>query len=542
MTRRLIQTVKTVCVDSEPDAPAALNVQSGFRAEREHTHLGELFAKTAHEFYEQAAITAAAGTYRYDWLLAAARSIAHGLLSDEAFRTGDRVIILQANSPEYVASFYGTLLARGVAVPVPPDVDPARLEFIVNSTEPTHLLTQSRWVTRRPDLQGTQHATWRIPFPMDLGVRDAARNRCDVEHGDDLAAIFFTSGSSGTPKGVMLSHQNLISNARSIQQYLDLRPTDRPLCVLPFYHAFGNSVLQSHVLTGANLILDGSALFPESMVTTIAKHGATSLAGVPDIFRLLLDRSSLGRTPLPTLRSMSVAGGALPFDLAVQVAERIRPASLFVMYGQTEATARLSYLPPERLCELPGSIGRGVLGVRLEVVNEFGQPVAPGEVGEIRARGDNIMLGYWRDPAGTSEVLRDGYLHTGDLATIDRDGWIFVKGRRSSLIKIAGHRVHPSELENFIRSRMPIRQAVAVPFDLAGCGTRLALFAIPESELVPPSVTDIVTRCRSELPRHLVPDYVEVVADLPLNHALKIDRLRLTQIAEQAAARRRASA
>src|SRR5690606_34002078 len=116
------------------------------------------------------------------------------------------------------------------------------------------------------------------------------------------------------------------------------------------------------------------------------------------------------------------------------------PAKLFIMYGQTEATARLSYLPPESLETRFGSIGRGIPGVELQVVDPTGEPVAPGEIGEIRARGANVMLGYWRDPSATASVLRDGWLYTGDLATVDADGFIYPQGRQSGLVKIAGHR------------------------------------------------------------------------------------------------------
>ena len=193
----------------------------------------------------------------------------------------------------------------------------------------------------------------------------------------------------------MLSHRNLIENALSIQQYLSIDERDRPLCVLPFYHAFGNSVLQSHLLAGANLILDGKTLFPETLMTAMVRHQATSLSAVPDLVRLLLERTSLGKTPLPSLRYMTVAGGALQRELALMMAERIAPASFFTMYGQTEATARLAYVPPEKLTELPaGCIGRAVPGVELEVVDDNGIVLPPGEIGELRARGPNVMLGY----------------------------------------------------------------------------------------------------------------------------------------------------
>src|SRR5207245_673008 len=156
---------------------------------------------------------------------------------------------------------------------------------------------------------------------------------------------------------------------------------------------------------------------------------------------LLLDRSSLGQTRLPCLRYMAVAGGALPHELALESASRIVPAEFFVMYGQTEATARLAYVPPEFLEGLSGGcVGRAIPGVTLEVVDETRFAVSPGTTGELRAKGPNLMLGYWRDQAATDERIRDGWLYTGDLATIDEKGWIVLKGRGNSFVKIAGFR------------------------------------------------------------------------------------------------------
>ena len=506
-------------------------------------HLGWLFASVAERQPSRTAVTTASESVSYQSLLVAAKSVAEALQLDELFQIGGRVILLMSNSPEYIAGFFGTLLAGGVVVPLPPDVESGRLSLIAESTEATHLLTQPRWLRTRRDLQN------RVGSPITL-MHDETRNEAATfDHAakitggaDSLAAIFFTAGSSGTPKGVMLSHRNLISNASSIRQYLEVTEDDRPLCVLPFYHAFGNSVLQSHLLAGAELILDGSVPFPETIIAALSRHRATSLSGVPDLFRFLLERSSLGRAPLPDLRYMAVAGGALTHALNLAVAERIAPALFHVMYGQTEATARLSTLPPDQLAGRPGCIGRGIPGVTLQVVNEQGHSVAPGEIGEVRCHGPNVMLGYWRDQETTKNFVRDGWLYTGDLATVDDDGWIFVKGRRSSLVKIAGFRVHPAEIEEFVIRRFAVPQAVVVPFEQSGIGTRLALFVRGSHETRALTTAEIIRICRVELPRHMVPEHVQLVDQFPLNDAFKINQPLLTQLAEKATAWRRASA
>ena len=508
----------TVSETVRPCAPAAPRV----------SHLGRRFEQVAAEIQNQAAIVTAKGAYRYSELLSAAQIVRDRLLADPAFQPGDRVLAWLSNGPEYVAAFYGTLLAGGVVVPTPPDAESSRLSYVISVCEARYVLTADAVLRKRPSPSPDESEV------LSLGSegRGPASVSGELPGGDAVAAIFFTSGSTGEPKGVTLSHNNLLSNAQSIVDYLGITADERALGILPFYHAFGNSVLQTHLLCGATIVLAGSFLFPETILDAIAEHHVTSLSGVPDVFRTLLARTNLGQRELPTLRYLGVAGGRLDPDQAQVLAFRAAPANVVIMYGQTEATARLSYLPPELLEERHGSIGRGIPGVELQVVNEAGVPVAPGETGEIRGRGPNVMLGYWRDPEGTAAVLRDGWLYTGDLATVDADGFIYPQGRRSGLVKIAGFRVHPGELEEFVRREAAVLEAVAVPYEAPGLGTRLALFVQPwNGELTPESLRAL---CAGGLPRHKVPEHIEVLDRFPLNDSYKVDRRALVRRAEAA--------
>ncbi len=494
-------------------------------------HLGWAFRVAASQSSERPAIVTAKEVWSYSQLAAAANRVATGLLDQPDFAPGARVLLIIPNSVEYVAAFYGTLLAGAVVVPVPPTTEAVTLQGIVASTEARVIITTDRVVRTRTEFREgwPEH---RYPQAEAAGLPSFSRQGT----GQDLAAIFFTAGSSGPPKGVMLSHENFLENARAIREYLMIGPDDRPLCVLPFPHAFGNSVMQSHLLSGACLILEGQPAFPETLIEALVRRECTSLSGVPDLFRLLLERTTLGRTELPRLRYMAVAGGALPRPLALEVAGRIAPAELFVMYGQTEATARLAFVPPERLADLPdGSIGQPVAGTTLQVVDDAGRAVQPGEIGEVRARGPGVMLGYWRDPAATAERLRDGWLSTGDLAIVENDGGIVLKGRRSALLKVAGFRVHPADLEDFAVRRLPAAQAVAVGFETPETGTRLALFVRQGSGAPELTMSAAMARCRAELPRHLVPDFVRFVEAFPLNASMKIDRPELVRRAEREA-------
>ena len=512
------------------DGTSPPSLSTGFTGFHEHkaNNLGTRFLSTACRNIDQSAILTKDGEWSYSDLAIAAFNVAIALQSSPDFQPRARVVVMLPNSFEYIAAFYGTQLADGVVVPVPPRTERQALQRIIESTEASTVVIPSG--TKRPDPFGEQlplHNVTLSGMPSD----SFSQFRTPKSGDNELAAIFFTSGSTGDPKGVMLSHRNLISNASSIQQYLEINSQDRPLCVLPFYHAFGNSVLQSHLLAGATLILDGSTVFPETLINAISSYQATSLSAVPDLVRVLLERTSLGRSELPSLRYLAVAGGALRHELAVEVARRISPARLYLMYGQTEATARLAYVPPDRFQSLPaGCIGQAIPGVELEVVDETGRPAATGTTGELRARGDNVMLGYWQDEASTSDKLRDGWLLTGDLAEIDAEGWIYHRGRQNAIVKIAGFRVHPADLEEFAVRKLLASQAVAVAYEAPQVGTRLALFLKSTDVL---TQAEILSRCRESLPRHMVPSLVRLLETIPLNSSLKADRLLLTQIAER---------
>jgi acyl-CoA synthetase (AMP-forming)/AMP-acid ligase II len=514
----------SISVDSQSSRQGGVQVPPSRQDEVAGTDLVCAFLEVCRNAPNQPAIISAGQSWTYARLRESVQQLAGQLREEPDFQAGDRILLLLKNSPEYVVAFYGTLLAGGIAVPLPVDIERPRLRDLTARCTPRLLLTSqevhAQWAATK-NSRGTDP-------PFDETPPIAAN---DFDLPADLAAIFFTSGSTGEPKGVMLSHQNLLSNARSIREYLRITSEERCVAILPFYHAFGNSILQSHLLSGATLILDGMHAFPETILTAIRDHEATSFSAVPELYQALLRRSTLGETPLPSLRYMSVAGGRLPPEACLEVAQRIAPAQFFVMYGQTEATARLSYLPPQELKSRAGSIGQGIPDVQLQVVDDTGTPVQPGELGRIRARGPNIMLGYWNDPAGTSEVLKDGWLYTGDLATVDEQGFVLIRGRHGEFLKINGYRVHPRELEDFVAEALTIERAVAVPVETLETGTRLALFVQPSQREPDVSRHAILEACRKGLPPHKVPCHVEVTTEFPLNHALKLDRLALSQLA-----------
>lgn len=348
-------------------------------------------------------------------------------------------------------------------------------------------------------------------------------------HAD--AALMFTSGTTSRPKAVRVTHANLAANTASIISYLELRSRDRMLVILPFHYCYGASLLHTHLAAGGSVVLCNTFTFPETAVELIASQECTGFAGVPSSFQLLVRTSSFASRALPSLRLVQQAGGRLPPAQIEELVAAQPGARVYVMYGQTEATARLSYLPPERLGDKLGSIGRGVPGVELTVIGEDGLPVAPGEQGEIIARGASISPGYVNDPEQTAEKFPGGALRTGDLATVDSDGFIFITGRSGDFIKSWGYRISPHQVEEAALAHGALAAAavVGLPDPRAGEAVVLAAVALPGGTI---DTAELLAHLRARLPKHMVPEAVHVLDALPLTASGKVAKPQLRSLLE----------
>jgi len=489
-------------------------------------NLATAFFDVARARADHPAVATAAGAFSYDRILRAAVHVKKHLCARPDYAPGARVALQLSNSPEYLAAFYGTLLADCVVVPLPVSLEAPRREKILDLCSPDVLIGSPGNFN---SLEYRSSTTLTVTEDRNEELSSATPRRRDR----DLAMLLFTSGSMGMPKGVMLSHRNLLANADSILHELPIRPDDRALVVLPFCHAFGNSVLQTHILSGATLLLGQGLTFPSSILDALDELGATSFSAVPETYGMLLKYGQLGRRSLRALRYMAVAGGELRHDLAADIADRIAPASFHVMYGQSEATARLAVLPPKALHTHRGSIGKPIRGVELAARDESKRELPAGKVGMLYARGDNVMLGYWQDPAATADVLTaDGWLKTGDLAHRDDDGFFYLHGRASLLVKVQGHRVHPAEIEDLVEAAFPQASAVAIPVT-RGEDTRFVLF-LAQRDNRPIDVAKIRATCQRELPPYKVPVQYKVLDQFPLTSGHKVDRAALALLIPQA--------
>lgn len=453
------------------------------------------------------------------------------LISGYGVQKGDRVVIFCDNSIEYVLAYFGTLAVNAIAVPVNPARTADNIMHIVNKCSPKLIIACISTIDK---LNRATKGLLENIISIDFGdLWDSSSKVCGPEtlqytsaHKDDPAVILFTSGTTAYPKGVTLTHGNLLANTEAIIEYLHLTSEDSILMTLPFTYSYGNSILLTHAFMGASVIIENSTAFPYKVLEKIRDQEVTGFSTVGSYINLMLKYIKSTDTEadfFDKLRYITLAGESANNSDIDFICKNFPNVKLYVMYGQTEASARLSYLDPELLPEKIGSIGKGLSNVELKVVDETGMDIRPGEIGEIIARGPNIMKCYWEDPEATKEVLKGGWLYTGDKATVDEEGYIYVKGRKTDMIKYMGHRISPLEIENVINSFSYVKESAVVESTKDDVPI-IKAFVVMEKDC--PS-EDIRRYVYSKLPVFMRPQVFEIVARLPRTDTGKIMRSAL---------------
>lgn len=452
-------------------------------------------------------------------------------LLDRGLTKGDRVGLFSENSPFFITAYLGAIRAGLCVVPFQIDGSDRSLRQIVTSTGMKRIFVSARFHRRVVPLADELGVPLDVEAADQLPTADRPAALPPLDYSRDLASLMLTSGSTGRPKAVMVTHGNIESNTKEIVRYLGLTADDRAMVVLPFHHCYGASLMHTHLMAGASLVLNNRFLFPEKVLDEIEQRQCTGFAGVPATYQILLRKTRLARRSFPSLGWMQQAGGKLPNALIRELRRALPQARLFVMYGQTEATARMSYLPPEQLDEKLGSIGKGLPGTRLEVLGPDATPVRPGsdQVGEIVASGENVTLGYWDDPEETRRFFRNGKLHTGDVARVDSEGFIFLVERARDFIKPMGNRVSPKEVEEVI-AELPEVVEVAVigtPHEIMGEAIAAFVVGAGTDKLTADRVRD---HCRDHLPNYKIPEYVEFLPALPKTANGKVAKEELKKL------------
>ena len=432
------------------------------------------------------------------------------------------ILLISENSVFFITTYLAIMKSGNVCIPLNPAIEQENLNYIIAETKSKHAFIPEK-LKLKHDLFDLK--AWNEDYKevFGAGYQDQVNSLSGQFDEQNLAQILFTSGSTGKPKGVMLSHKNLIANTGSIVQYLELNQEDIIEIVLPFYYCYGLSLLHTHLRVGGSVVLNNHFIFLGTIISDLKKYKCTGFAGVPSHYQILLRKSkTFTKTDFPNLRYVTQAGGKLHDAFIREFVEAFPDKKFFVMYGQTEATARLSWLPPELVLEKIGSIGKGIPGVELDIVDKNGQAVKMGETGEIIANGDNIMLGYLNDEKANSETLVDGWLHTGDLAKKDEDGFIYLMARKKEILKVGGKRISPKEIEEVIVSVPEVVDCTieGIYDDLLGEAIK-AIVVLKDGTTEDLAKEMIIKACIKNLSKFKIPQVFEFKNRLEVNEAGK---------------------
>jgi acyl-CoA synthetase (AMP-forming)/AMP-acid ligase II len=364
-------------------------------------------------------------------------------------------------------------------------------------------------------------------FLGDQQVKKPDVDRIDI----DLASIIYTSGSTGEPKGVMMSHLNMTSAADSIITYLKNTEDDIILNVLPLSFDYGLYQILMASKFGGTVVLEKSYAFPYAIIKKIIKENVTGFPGVPTIFAMLLKIKDLESFDFRHLRYFSNTGAVLPVHHISLIRQKFPKVQIYSMYGLTECK-RVSYLPPEEIDIRPDSVGKGMPNEDVFIVDENGNRLGCGEIGELVVRGSNLMKGYWKSPEETERRLRPGkypgekVLYTGDLFRVDEEGYLYFVSRKDDMIKTRGERVSPKEIEDVLHDMDGVYEAAIIPLpdELLGSVIKAFLVTDPLKNI---TEKDVIQFCSQNLETFMVPKYVEFVKEFSKTSSGKIDKKQL---------------
>jgi len=462
---------------------------------------------------------------------------------------GDRVAIYVENSVEAVLSIFGTLKAGAVFLMVNPTTKPEKLSYILNNCRAkgwichgTKLASMRNYWSQTPHLENVivvgQKSSDFVGGAMrcvaleDLLAYNVHSTRCPPKKGIDidLAALLYTSGSTGNPKGVMMTHLNIVSAATSITTYLEKVPDDVILNVLPLSFDYGLYQVLMGFKVGGTIVLEPSFTYPHAVIEKIAHEKVTGFPVVPTIVAILL-QMDLTKYDFSSLRYITNTAATLPAHHIFQLRKLFPRIKIYSMYGLTECK-RVSYLPPDQIDIRPTSVGKGMPNEEVYIADEHGNRLGPGVVGELVVRGAHVMRGYWEMPEATEKVLKPGplpgetVLYTGDLFRMDEEGYLYFVGRKDDIIKSRGEKVSPKEVENVLYGIEGVAEAavVGVPDEVLGQAIKAV---IQLKEGVTCSERDILRHCAQHLEDYMVPKFVEFRDVLPKTANGKINRREL---------------
>ena len=462
---------------------------------------------------------------------------------------GDRVAILQVNCNQYVEAYFATAKLDAVYVPLNFRARAEELAFMVNDAQPRVLLVGGRYtdsVRSISDRLSTVQHYVALDEPVDgwsyyddLLASGSGDERFPRADGDDLTIIMFTAGTTAVPKGVMLSHDSFSSYVLSNVSPADLDLVERNILTVPLYHIAGVQGVMAAIYGGRTLIVQRQFEAKEWM-ELVEREKVNRAMMVPTMLKMLMEHPEFGAHDLSSLSVITYGAAPMPLDVIKRAMDEFPQVHFINAFGQTETAATITMLPPEdhaldgtpeevekKLRRL-GSIGKPLQDVDVQIVDEDGEPVAQGEVGEIVARGARLMKGYWNQAEATAEAIRDGWLYTGDLGYSDDDGYIFLSGRAKDFIKRGGEMVSPEEVEQVLCSHSAIDEAAIIGVPDADWGERVrAVVVLKRGQAA--SEEDVIEYCRQRLSSFKKPESVVFADALPRNPLGKVLKRELRE-------------
>ncbi|MFJ5715014.1 fatty acid--CoA ligase family protein [Neobacillus sp. NPDC093127] len=462
-------------------------------------------------------------------------------------KKGDHIALLLGNSPHFVISLYGALRLGVTVIPVNPIYTPDEIGYILNNgdvktvvaldlaiplAEKIHSLLPKveHYVfceTRPNSIVHSEIENLTIypkmkSFSEVVTAGELSFQGPDLKE-DDTAIILYTSGTTGKPKGAMLTHKNLFSNAKDVGEYLKMNNEDRVVTALPMFHVFCLTVsLNAPLISGATMLIVPK-FSPKEIFSLIKDYEATVFAGVPTMYNFLYQYPEGNPDDLKSLRLCISGGASMPVALLKNFEQKFN-VLVSEGYGLSEASPVTSFNPLDRPRK-PGSIGTSILRVENKVVDELGEEVSVGAVGELIVRGPNVMKGYYKMPEETAAAIRNGWLHTGDMARMDEEGYFYIVDRKKDLIIVGGYNVYPREVEEVIYNHPDVVEVAVVGVPDPDQGEAVNAYVVRKSPEL--NKEQVLEYCKEHLAKYKVPTTIEFLAELPKNTTGKILRRAL---------------
>lgn len=453
-------------------------------------------------------------------------------LAKEGIGKGDAVALLLGNTPHFVIAYYGILRAGAAAVPINPIFSPREIEYILVNSEAKAVISipqlqpvLSAFKQRLDQLVLVVYTDQLVSeWSFEQFVRSANLNFISpIIEKDDLAVVLYTSGTTGDPKGAMLTHLNMGSNAQACTKLFEITHEDRIITVLPIFHVFCMTVCMNATITCSATMVLMPKFSPTEVVKTIREQQATIFVGVPTMYNFLLQVPDAKPEDFLSIRSCVSGGAPLPVALLNKFEQKYQ-VKIMEGYGLSEASPVTAF-NPIRGVRKPGSIGIDIPYVTNKVVDPYGQEVPRGEIGELIVQGPNVMKGYLGMPEATEIALRDGWLYTGDMARMDEDGYLYIVDRKKDMILVGGYNVYPREVEEVLYEHPEIVETAVIGAPDPEYGEAVKAFVVCED--VSLTEADLIDYCKGKIAKYKIPKSIMFVDELPKNTTGKILRRAL---------------